>query len=611
MQTESRRPSSREKAGGQDFEAPDYLALLGLAGLWIALVLAVDPRGNFPLLDDWSYGRSVKILIEQGKLHYDGWNAATLFFQVIYGALFSLPFGFSFEALRVSTLVAGLAGSLGTYALLRETSAGRGVAFIGSLVVALNPVYFQHAFTFMTDVPFTALAVLSAFFYLRALHTGSARDALIGTLLASCATLVRQTGIALPFAYGVALLATQAFRKDTLLRSAWPLGVVLAVLLAYQGFIDYLHMTAPLHGAVEKSILNNIEAQGVAAVALSALRLGEALFVYLALIALPFMIVLVGYVSWQNAWPPIQGRWLIVAAPAWLLVLAWIFWPPALQVQPFEIAHNLIPGQRPWGAGGEPTLFRQALWLLEFVATASLAGMLARVAVDFAKHRASTTSADLEAVLFGVTASAVMLAPFVLAGHFFERYLIPIVPFVLLVLLALMKPAGRFRLEWKPALATAAAVALLGAYGTVSVVFAHDFFIWNRVRWDAVNYLVRTGITPSRIDGGISVNGWYLFETDSQLRKRYINWRTEEGKWWRNVGADYVIGYPRRDSLKRLAEQSGTLAPGQPQIIWQKHYTGWLPRADGAIVICRGTACPELFYPLRADGKSPDRTLAR
>jgi hypothetical protein len=73
----------------------------------------VNPTGNFPILDDWSYGRSVKTLVEQGTLQYDGWNAPTLFFQVLYGALFCLPFGFSFEALRISTLVAGLAGGLG------------------------------------------------------------------------------------------------------------------------------------------------------------------------------------------------------------------------------------------------------------------------------------------------------------------------------------------------------------------------------------------------------------------------------------------------------------------------------------------------------------------
>jgi hypothetical protein len=387
----------------------------------------------------------------------------------------------------------------------------------------------------MTDVPFTALAVLSAFFLLRALHTGSVRDVVAATLLAACATLVRQTGLA-PFAYGVALLATQAFRKDTLLRAGWPLGASLAVLLAYQGYIDYLHMTAPLHGAVQHSILHNMEAWGVAAVALSSLRLGEALFAYLALIALPFMIVLVGYGARQITWSSPQGRWLLATAPAWLLVLAWIFWPPALQVQPFEIAHNLIPGQRPWGAGGEPTLFRQVLWLLEFVATALLAWVLAAGIAGLAGRRASATSADMAAVLFGVTASAVMLAPFVLAGHFFERYLIPIVPFFLLVLVALNR-SGSFKREGKPRLAFVAAVALLGAYGTVSVIFAHDFFIWNRVRWDAVNYLLRTqGIAPTRIDGGMSVNGWYLFETDSQLRKRYINWRTEEG----NGGATWA-----------------------------------------------------------------------
>ena len=125
----------------------DRLVLLGLAGLWFILVLIVDPRGDFPLLDDWSYARSVKTLIEEGRLYYDGWNTPTLTFQVLYGALFCLPFGFSFEALRIASLVAGLAGVLGTYALLREASASVFVAVIGSMTLMFNPGYFQHAFT--------------------------------------------------------------------------------------------------------------------------------------------------------------------------------------------------------------------------------------------------------------------------------------------------------------------------------------------------------------------------------------------------------------------------------------------------------------------------------
>ena len=117
--------------------------------------------------------------------------------QVLYGALFCLPFGFSFEALRISVLLAGLAGGLATYAFLRQASGTKVIAALGALVFMLNPVYFQHSFTFMTDVPFAALSVMSGVFYLRALRTGSSRDAAVGTALACAATLIRQIGLAI------------------------------------------------------------------------------------------------------------------------------------------------------------------------------------------------------------------------------------------------------------------------------------------------------------------------------------------------------------------------------------------------------------------------------
>jgi hypothetical protein len=598
--------TTRERPRGLPYDKSDYLALLALAALWAALVLSVDPRGDFPLLDDWSYGRSVKILIEQGNLHYDGWNAATLFAQVLYGAAFCLPFGFSFETLRVSTLIAGLAGCLGTYALLREASASKVIAFLGSLVVALNPAYFQHAFTFMTDVPFTALAVLSALFYLRALRTGSSRDVLVGTFLACCATLVRQTGVAIPFAYGIALLSSHAISRRVLVQAAVPTLATLAVLQAYQGLIDYLGMTAALQGVIRESILRNVAEHGIPGMAFNVLGVGSALFSHLALYALPCVFVLIGYRSWPGALSLPQWAGLLAMPPALFVFLYWKFWPSPLPAEVFEIAHNLIPGQRPWGAAGEPTLFRQAILLMELAAISTIAFYLALVVVDRVGRRTKAISENLGALIFGSVVSIVMLAPFVLAGHFFERYLIPILPFFVLVLVALNKSSGRLSEGVRQSAAVLTAVIVLGAYGAISIVFAHDLLIWNRVRWNAVNYLVHDqDVDPSEIDGGLPVNGWYLFDKVGPLRDRYINWRTVRGKWWRNEGAEYVIGYPRPDSLERLSGQGAKLSTDQARIIWQKSYTGWLPRADGSMVICRGEQCPKFFYRARFLGKAP------
>jgi len=73
--------------------------------LWGVAEILVKPIGNFPLNDDWAWGMTVKRLVEGGGYHPTGWAGMTLITQVLWGALFCIPKGFSFNALRVSTLV--------------------------------------------------------------------------------------------------------------------------------------------------------------------------------------------------------------------------------------------------------------------------------------------------------------------------------------------------------------------------------------------------------------------------------------------------------------------------------------------------------------------------
>src|SRR5271157_3667611 len=85
----------------------DAAMLAMLVTIWGLVVLAIDPVGDFPLNDDWSYGLAVKYLVVDGHLRFTDWLSVPLITQVLWGALFTLPLGFSFTALRFSTLVLG------------------------------------------------------------------------------------------------------------------------------------------------------------------------------------------------------------------------------------------------------------------------------------------------------------------------------------------------------------------------------------------------------------------------------------------------------------------------------------------------------------------------
>src|SRR5258708_1382821 len=147
---------------------PD-LVLLSL--LWSAGVFFANPFGEFPLNDDWSYGLAVQRLVQEGQFRPTGWTAMPLVSQVVWGALFCLPAGFSFTAIRFSTLFLSLVAIAAVYFLAIEMRRPRWVAITVALTVAFNCLYFALSHTFMTHVPFTALATLPALLLLKTLRS--------------------------------------------------------------------------------------------------------------------------------------------------------------------------------------------------------------------------------------------------------------------------------------------------------------------------------------------------------------------------------------------------------------------------------------------------------
>lgn len=107
---------------GSASRAANALPPLLLGAAWVLLCIAVDPRGDFPLNDDWSCGRAVRNLIEHGTYRLTGFTSMPLLTRVPWGALFGLPFGFSFTGLRVSTRALGLVRVRAIHGLLRRTT---------------------------------------------------------------------------------------------------------------------------------------------------------------------------------------------------------------------------------------------------------------------------------------------------------------------------------------------------------------------------------------------------------------------------------------------------------------------------------------------------------
>lgn len=174
--------------------APGAILLFTYFATGIALRLFAD----VPLHDDWTYAWSVEHFLKTGKLQVLDWSIHYPFAQILWGALFCLPFGFSFSALRVSTVVFAWLGSLALYGTLREVGRTRTESLIASLVLIVNPVFYLLSFSFMTDVPFVSVSTIAFFFIVRGFSRTNALDLWIGCAFGVVGFFVRQLAIAIP-----------------------------------------------------------------------------------------------------------------------------------------------------------------------------------------------------------------------------------------------------------------------------------------------------------------------------------------------------------------------------------------------------------------------------
>ena len=176
-------------------------ALLSLAIIWSIGIVLVNPIGDFPLNDDFSYGKTVYNLSELGVFLFDDWLAMSLIAQVLWGAVFTSIFGFSFTVLRFSTLILAYIGLSACYLLLRDLGGSRRLSLLATLNIGFSPIFFSLSYTFMTDIPFFSFMVLSVYFFNRFLQREQFLTFILAIFFTIAATLVRQLGLMLPAAF--------------------------------------------------------------------------------------------------------------------------------------------------------------------------------------------------------------------------------------------------------------------------------------------------------------------------------------------------------------------------------------------------------------------------
>jgi len=508
------------------------LAILSL--LWVVMVVLAKPIGDFPLNDDWVYGLAVRSIVEHGEFRLPSPADTNLFAQAYWGALFCLPFGFSFTALRLSTLVLGLIGVWATFGTARELGVGRSIALLAAALVASNPIYFALANTFMTDVPFFAVAAASLYFLARWTFRLDPRDALIGLLLSMIAILIRQAGIVIPTGFAIAYVIKRGPSAKTILVAAIP--VLIGVALHF-GFQAWLHETGRTPGAGPTSLLETV-ADNLRVRLRIPVRI-FALCAYAGLFSLPLLAVVTSQV-WGRAESARRRILLAVCVVAAVVYAGGVF----VVGRPMPFLDNVFNafGMGPLTLTDTYFFHRNfpdvppslsAFWfavtiaaLLGFVALACV--VADRVMENRSPERVSQSAPAM--IIIGGSCLAYMLLAALALRFFLDRYaLFVLLPVVLFV-------ASFTAREASPGPSRGGSVLLaivVALEASFTVIATRDYLEWNRTRWVATSELLAQGIPRTSIDGGYEFNGWLGYDAA---------YRRQPGKspWW-VVDDEYTI----------------------------------------------------------------------
>lgn len=458
-----------------------------LAGFGIALTLMPLAR-DFAIIDDWTYVRNVEHVMSGQSFQPAEYAQATLVSHTYWGALFASMLGMNFTSLLVATCVLAAIAALTFYFILRRLGYGPLLSALGVALLTLNPYFINLSYSFMTDITFLALLLLSCLCYLMGLDEQESRRGmgllLLGSVFASLAFLTRQFGIAIPFAALVWLLWN---RKRPMRAEDWRRLTAVALLPAAVAIGYYVWSTSfrPTYsGSISREELLDMMRRP----SIYITRVSH--FLYLSMLLPGVLVPLYGGVR----------RWKIVA-PLMLLAALVTF---AL----WQVKHGIV------GQGADAVNELSYYWLTFSIPDPTpiycvgaaltvwlVAGLVERAWPGFISLARRKREANPTDFLY-IVALVVFAGTFLVSAGFLDRYWLPLLPFLIAGGLAGLVGRPRWRLGL-----VAMAVAVLGVYGSLVHL---EMYAEQHVIWQAGRLLVSQGVPYDKIRAGYAWDGYFL-----------------------------------------------------------------------------------------------------
>jgi len=425
--------------------------------------------------DDWVYYKMVQNFLN-GNFTLDSISAPTFYTQGFLGFLFSKFFGLSnlpILTILISLLSFGVFG----FILYKFFGLSKKLSFFFSLFLLINPYFAYSSIGFMTENYFLFFILLALFFFYKFENSGNKLDlgGLFLTLFAGF--MLRQVTMVFPIALGAYYLLKRKYKLSLASFSFF------ALLYSFYTFI--FPQTAEMH---EKPLqFHNLLKFDYS----YALIYGS----LLVLVAVLFPLILSFVVSGLKKVSKTKIILLVVLTFGLFYGLNHIFKPMTLSWGEFPYLENTWErtGLYPRGIVGTKYQFKYNFDLYHYWDLGSkilLSVFISYIVVLFKKKNLIDFNLIFVVLYFGLM---------LLSETFYDRYLLVVVPFILLFLIKNID-ISKFNL-----LLNFGFILFLSFY---TYQFTTDFVLVNKYIWDKSNDLVVTQTAnPSDIHG---TNPWKL-----------------------------------------------------------------------------------------------------
>ena len=507
-----------------------------LFACFVLSVVIIDPFVNFPIGDDWSYASTVKRFVDHGVFKPAGWTSMPLITNVLWGSLFSSVFGHSHTVLRISTLVLSFIGMIYFIRTMKMLGAGKLFVIIAALLAAFNPLYFHLSNTFMTDVPFVAISIITMYYFIKFIKTDISKFFTISVILSILAILSRQTGLFMPLSFALFVLFNTKFKytKKAILTG---ILIIAAASLPFYNFILSAADSVPeLYTFQSGKLMFTL--QNPVKVSINLMRAFLFFFNSAGIFLLPLILFNLRAYSFlkEHKTASIMISIIFIGGSLAALVPEHLF--PFYQkglVSIFGFNPPVTKDIFILGQQNLPVIPYSIRLFLTIFSAFSGAVLLSTILINLWNRRKKLKNDLIPLFIY----SALIYALPVSLIRSFDRYYI-ILFFIIMFMLVLIAPKSNSMLLKTPAIIFTFVLAVFTLTSNAT------FFNYKQSQLKAVKYLETNNIPPEKVDAGFEYSGMKLYDTAYEYK--------EGNSWWWIKNDEYLISMGEQKEYKTIKQ---------------------------------------------------------